>query len=418
MIYKIIVDKQPSTNPSSEKREYTVEIEELRAKNDVYDSLVITKDESYVIRRLSLSKYKVLSVLLEEVKEPLTDFNLTLFEGDNYIYLLDVTGNKFYAEYLVKNDFNDIYCTKSEMNSAIVETASQIELSVNQKLTGYSTIEEMNAAITAKAGEINLEVQKKVDNENLTGANIILRINNDTSEAKMNADKIELSATDILNLLAGNTINLTSKNIVISADKVNIDKNGKVTCSDLNVTGGNINLSGATYSTPKFKTSGKGLAEFNGDTIIYPDGLRTRVNGKMLINLTIGELNGMPSPGLHLTDNLYDTYIETFGITTPELTQTSKESKKKNITRYTENAIEIVKSSEIYTYNFKSEDEKYKKHIGFVIGDEGGNYKTPEQVIASNGEGISNYDMTSILWKAVQEIILEIEKLKGGQVNE
>lgn len=63
----------------------------------------------------------------------------------------------------------------------------------------------------------------------------------------------------------------------------------------MNVTGGNINLSGATYSTPKFKTSGKGLAEFDGDTIIYPDGLRTQVNGKTFINLTIGEFEGMPS---------------------------------------------------------------------------------------------------------------------------
>ena len=118
-----------------------------------------------------------------------------------------------------------------------------------------------------------------------------------------------------------------------------------------------------------------------------------------------------------MSDSLNDTYVEPHGITTPELAQTSKESKKKNITKYEENAIEIVKNSEIYTYNFKSEDDKHKKHIGFVIPDAGGNYKTPEQVIANNGEGISNYDMTSILWKCVQELILEVEKLKGGQVN-
>ena len=36
------------------------------------------------------------------------------------------------------------------------------------------------------------------------------------------------NSTDILNLLAGNAINLTSKNIVISSDYLNIDKKGNM----------------------------------------------------------------------------------------------------------------------------------------------------------------------------------------------
>lgn len=95
------------------------------------------------MRRLSLSEYGVLSVLEEEIKEPLLDINIELFEGDNYIYLIDMQGNKFYAEYLIKNDFNDIYATKDEMTSAITQTAQSIELSVNQKLTGYATTDEL-----------------------------------------------------------------------------------------------------------------------------------------------------------------------------------------------------------------------------------------------------------------------------------
>lgn len=97
------------------------------------------------------------------------------------------------------------------MNTAIDHSAKGIELSVNQKLQNYSTTEEMNSAIDMKANEINTKVEKKVDEETITGAYLILKINGDTSEAKLNADKIELSANDILNLLAGNTINLGSK---------------------------------------------------------------------------------------------------------------------------------------------------------------------------------------------------------------
>ena len=50
MIYKIIVDKQPMTNPSTDKKEYEIDIAPLYFKHDVYDSLVITRDEDYVMR--------------------------------------------------------------------------------------------------------------------------------------------------------------------------------------------------------------------------------------------------------------------------------------------------------------------------------------------------------------------------------
>ena len=195
MKYKIIVDKQSRTNPSSEKREYEVNIEELRFKGDVYDSLIITKDEDYVMRRLKLTEFYVLEELEQPVKEPLENINIELFEGDNYIYLIDMVGNKFYAEYLIKNDFNDMYPTKKEMNSAINLSAQSIELTVNQKLEGYSTTEEMNSAIQLLSNAIALEIAKKVNNEDYTSAEILLRINGDSSEAKIKADKIDINGT-------------------------------------------------------------------------------------------------------------------------------------------------------------------------------------------------------------------------------
>ena len=173
MQYKIIVDKQNRLNPSEEKKEYIINIEELRAKGNVYDSLVITKDEDYVMRRLSLSEYGVLSVLEQEIKEPLEDINIELFEGDNYIYLVDMTGNKFYAEYIVKNDFTDTFVTSNEMNSTINQTAQSIELTVNQKLENYSTTEEMNSEIYQTAQSIMLQVNQKVDEDEF-GTQLIL----------------------------------------------------------------------------------------------------------------------------------------------------------------------------------------------------------------------------------------------------
>ena len=188
MKYKIVVDKQSRTNPSNEKKEYEIDIEELRTRRNVYDSIVITREEAYVLRKLKLSDLMVLSELEEPIKEPLQDIKIELFEGDNYIYLVDMVGNKFYAEYLIKNEFNDLYVTLNQMNSAINHSAQQIELTVNQKLEGYSTTEEMNSAIQITAESINSEVSKKVGNDE-----IISKINQSAEAVQIEADKISLA---------------------------------------------------------------------------------------------------------------------------------------------------------------------------------------------------------------------------------
>lgn len=257
MQYKIIVDKQPSSNPSSEKKEYIVDIEELRVKGDVYDSLNIEMDRTYVTRRLSLSEYGVLSVLDKPVIQELTDVDIKLFKGDNYIYLMDMQGNKFYAEYLIKNDFTDLYVTTNQMTSAIRETATNIELFVSQTLEGYSTTEEMYSAINLSSSTIMIEVNKKVNDEDLTGANITLRINNDTSEATINADKISL---------AGKEIDLTSDNIIISSTRFNVDKNGNMSCTNANVSG-TITSNNATITGGSIKVGNNFTVDANGNMI-------------------------------------------------------------------------------------------------------------------------------------------------------
>lgn len=645
MQYKIIVDKQSSSNPSSEKKEYIVDIEELRVKGDVYDSLVITKDETYVMRRLSLSKYHVLNELEEPIKETLTDLNIELFEGDNYIYLVDMTGNKLCAEYIVKNDFTDLYVTRNEMNSSINQSAQQIELSVNQKLTGYATTQEMNSAITQSAQQIQTTVNqtlnnystieemnsaltqtaeefkmivnatisspnliansefansledwetegmqsvipyeagvttinnkkwfkisnsggpeiwyllrqkivpisqgtdytfsslikaqnangvwgleftiscyfyntnkelvktetknigdfevmpdeevisatfKSPSNENISYCNLEITINcarcdvlitnlqyekgnaptqwnpsqaefyslikqtvdeislevsqkvgnkeviskiNQSAEAiKINANKIELSANDILNLLAGNTINLTSKNIVISSENFNVDATGKMTCNNaiINAVGGDgntgsngLNLkvtseSGDTYKyagfAPGFGIVRNGLYNYInfqagvGDNDNY-------VTMQMMASSPQYSITNTINPGTTCAtrwqDSSSSTQVASYGITTPNLTQTSLESIKKNITKLEKNATDIINNSDIYEYNLKTDEDTDKKLIGFIIGKK---YRTPKEVISKNGDSIELYSAIGILWKAVQELTQEIKQLKG-----
>lgn len=450
MIYKIIVDKQSSTNPSSEKREYTIDIEELRVKGDIYDSLVITKDEDYVMRRLSLSELQVLSVLEEPIKQPLPDLNIELFEGDNYIYLLDMTGNKFYAEYLVKNDFNDIYVTTNEMNSAINQSASQIELSVNQKLTGYSTTEEMNASINIKADEINQVVSKKVGEDE-----IISKINQSAEAVSINASKVNLSGyVTISNLSTAGKTTINGGNITtgtidaskatitnINADNIksgtitgraisggtitgstinngnsfNVDTNGNVTIKD-NGTEGKLKITnGGNFNTTHY-SFGSHYEGPNGYVGIEAD--FTMAGGSILVAPSQSEL----SSGSNYT------LIQNGEVDTLTLTQRSLEIAKKNFEKL-QSGLDIIKNIDIYKYNLKSEDDNTKKHIGFVIGDK---YKYSQEVTSDNNDGVDIYSFVAVCCKAIQEqqeqieqqnnliqsLIERIENLEKGANNE
>ncbi len=406
MQYKIIVDKQPSSNPSSEKKEYVIDIEELRVKGDVYDSLNIELNRTYVTRRLSLSEYGVLSVLDEPVIEELTEVNIELFEGDNYIYLIDMQGNKFYAEYLIKNDFNDIYATKNEMNSAITQTAESIELSVNQKLTSYATtddleeqVTELNSTITQTAQEINLEVSKKVGDDE-----IISCINQSAEEIQINADKISLD---------GKQINLTGDNISISSTALNIDKNGNMV---LNGTDGendsNIELN-SNFSDRTLNINPSRIVFQNNEDgremYLYnlPNGtwfvMRAGAHEISILN------NGDEFTQMDFKDGTNTTTIRPSEIITPKLTQTSLESIKKNINKFTKDATNIINNSDIYEYNLKSDKDTDKKMIGFVIGK---NYKTPDEVISKEGQAVELYSAIGILWKGFQEQQKKIETLE------
>lgn len=390
MKYKIVVDKQSRTNPSADKKEYIIDIEELRFKGNVYDSLVITKDEDYVMRRLELTDFYVLKELETPKKEPLENINIELFEGDNYIYLIDMVGNKFYAEYLVKNEFNDIYVTLNQMHSAINQSASEVEIAVNQKLEGYSTTEEMNSAIDVKANEINLEVSKKVNDADLTGANISLRINNDTSEAKIKADKINING-------------------VVSANgNLKVDTDGKVECTGITINGGTINLNDTKGLGNEFQiTDNSQTYKTMLGSSIFQMGFVDVLN-EAGISMTTSE-TANPTIIIQNTAGRY-TIIQGEGIETPKLTQTSLETQKKNFEKFNSNALDIIQQIELYKYNLKGEEGTEKKHIGFVIGDK---YKYSKEVTSNDNTGVDLYSFVSVCCKAIQEQQEQINKLQN-----
>ena len=477
MQYKIVVDKQSRANPSAEKKEYIVDIEELRQKGDVQDSLIIEGDRTYVIRRLSLSKYGVLSVLSTPKTEEVNDIDIELFEGDNYIYLVDMVGNKFYAEYVIKNEITDGFPTKVEMNTAISQTANQIISTVSAT---YSTKEELATAkteIKQTTDSISTEVSKKV------GSNeVISKINQTPETVTINANKVNLSGyvtvsnlqtagkttingsnitTGTIDASKANITNINADNIksgtitgraisggtitgtqITNGNNFSVDKNGNLNCKnavfDGKITSNSGTIAGFTIGEDLLSTDMYGFNS-SGDVLMWV-GSSTPSNAFFLINrygwtqcntndsnatedkicgaaynwagyytdikphiIKMGETSNA-SP-----DN--ETIITRGYITTPSLVQTSLSSAKKNFEKLG-NALDIVKNTDIYKYNLKSEKDGDKKHVGFVIGDD---YKYSSDITATNGKGeeigADLYSMVSVAYKAIQEQQEIIESL-------
>ena len=235
-------------------------------------------DRTYVTRRLSLSEYGVLSVLDEPVIEELEDIDIKLFEGDNYIYLMDMQGNKFYAEYLVKNDFTDLYVTTNQMNSSIKQTAEEITSSVSQIYATKETTNELSTRIKQTAKSIELTAT-----DNGTSAGITIRLKNedgtqiDSKSANITMNglvkftdlsgagsttingsnittgTIDASKVTVKNLNASNITSGTITGRAISGGTItgtsitngsnfSVDKNGNMTCKNANITGGSIKV--------------------------------------------------------------------------------------------------------------------------------------------------------------------------------
>lgn len=205
-------------------------------------------------------------------------------------------------------------------------------------------------------------------------------------------------------LLHGKEVNLTSDNIIIKSNNFNVDKDGKMTCSSANITGGSVVLDSSSnnYSFKVFNNTTGVTSQ------VTPDGVIVTKNSD----------RGNYQPGSILLEIGTDqTYISAnyanFGgkVYGKEFNQTSLESKKKNFKKL-EKGLDIVKATDIYKYNLKSEQDNEKKHIGFVIGKD---YKYSSEITSVDEKGketgVELYSMIAVAYKAIQEQQEQIEKL-------
>ena len=458
----------------TENIDYELPDDLLRYSSEVYDEFILDYDSQtcQVIKRCAYNADGTVRALGTEITTDYEYPTILLGEGNYTITLPGYDYGYLYARLMAKNIYTTQFYTKVETDSRINQKANEINLGVNQTLTNYSTTNEMNSAINIKSNEITSSVSKtystkqelatakseiKQTTDSITSTvskkvgndEVISKINQSSEAVTINANKIDIDGkavhfktnisvrigpftnqdlTKLVNYLMG-TGTLTAE------EKQRYDIIGDGTLSPTDVllmrkainNGGYYTFSGYYEIDPYSYNKSIRIYDNNNNKFqiilsliynyihyLYTEGIN--VNGQLVVENEYGKM-------FTQANNKFELYVDGYiraehQITCENLIQTSKEENKKNFEKL-QNALEIIKSIDIYKYNMKSQEDKEKKHIGFVIGD---NYNYSKEVTSIDNEGVDNYSFTSLCCKAIQEqqeeieeLKKEIEKLKGGK---
>lgn len=256
------------------------------------------------------------------------------------------------------------------------------------------------------ASQINTNglIAENISGENIEGKNIIggsLLIGDKTSSYA------EITSDGVLNC-SGANINgsVESDNLTVTGGDIGGWKIGSNGIYNDDIKCGFINLGAVRLYVGKY-TYNEMLTISQGGSDKYPYAF---INSEGL-----GYFQDM-----EIVNRLGADYISVYSdlsvngtATAQSFTQTSLKEKKKNFEKL-ECGLEILNDIDIYKFNYQTESDETKKHIGFVIGD---NYKYSEEVTSKNNDGADVYSLVSVCVKAIQELKSEIDELKG-EINE
>lgn len=399
----LCVDRQSRVTPSADLKEYEIQIgNPLRSYEDVFDELKIITDDNKkligtILRRCVVDKYGVLKKLDNEEIQELVLPEITLFEGDNYVYIKEYNNLNMKIQYLVNSEMNKNYVTYMELNSTIQETMDEILLEVRQKIDNKDIIASINTAIKNGQGIIeilgnyliintdNFKLDKfgkvtatsaMLKNVNIDGGNIVI---NDTSNEN----------DSYLTIKNGNIISrfLSSHILLENPEKKSI-------CS----IGNSMNGGYPFINIYSYGSETNGILK-NVTSLIFSAAnspyFQIMMHDKLIISADEESVEIVPK--LYATDIYANSY-----------NNNSLANKKKNIELFN-NGLELIKNSDFYMYNYKNENNDDKKHIGLVIGN---HYNTPEEFMNKEKDSIDLYSFVSACGDAIKMLNEKIETLE------
>ena len=162
---------------------------------------------------------------------------------------------------------DDIKLTQGLVETTYAEKPDEVEK--DYKTTDKDKNKLNNAIISLD--KANAEIVLKVDSN---GKISQVRLDGDADDGSIidiNADQVNLTANDILNLIAGNTINLTAKNIKIDSENFKVDEIGNATLNN-----SVINMTENNKKVAEFNKSGMDF--YRNDILISHMGTTTKTD--------------------------------------------------------------------------------------------------------------------------------------------
>lgn len=225
----------------------------LRYNDEIYDEFLLDYDNKIcqVIKRCGYNADGTVYQLAEPQTMDYPYPTIYLGDGDYKISLLGYDNAYIYVRLMAKNIYTTQFATRAEVHTEIDQTAASITTMVSGTYerkdhaeSSYSQLQQTTSNISATVANNN------------TKANIIAKINDNTSQAQINADAINLLANDVLNILSGNTIDLGAKTITITSNNFTVDSSGNIR-SNSGVIGG------FTLGTTRFTGNLNGIYDYN-----------------------------------------------------------------------------------------------------------------------------------------------------------
>lgn len=426
----------------------------LRQNGEICDEYILKDGKAIIVRRINSD-----GTLKEtEETEELGEYTINLKEGNNTLTIKNYIA-RLNVRYVAKNEYTDVFVPKVELGTEIEQNAEAVKIAWNQ-ISEFIQLMIINNnasfAILDKDKNIMMSLDKeglnfykdtdtepfgemgvkKVDNQNYVSFSVLgeygqsiqdgmawgITIKEDgkflpilyikdfsvgDKNSETGSGKLVLSSCDIVldNMAAG----IEANNVRMHGDAM-----PGIYFTDVN-SGKNLlsiipNIGDVLYAKiyifdniSFFKNQGGSNSfKIGGDSkyCLFTDNGEISCN-YILCDGDISCLNGSLS--------VYDGYV-----TAKDFINSSREEAKKNIKKFEREAIKIIKGTDIYEFNYKTEKENTKKHIGFVIGD---NYNYGKEITARDAEnkdiGADLYSMISIAYKAIQEQQEIIEDLQN-----
>lgn len=165
----------------------------------------------------------------------------------------DIVESYFFSRTLtgVQNLQDNIVAKGEEIRTNEISKSAEIEQLKGKILNINKTVDAIKVVMS--------DIEKKAESEiEQTASQIVLKVDNDGNIVKVmlgsdpddnnavafcvTSNNIKLTADDIINIIAGNTLNLTGEKIKIASENFNVDENGKVEAKAINITGGSVDV--------------------------------------------------------------------------------------------------------------------------------------------------------------------------------